>query len=98
MCSTPGNRGSLTQYRKLSSLLRVGPYISIQPRMTSPIPGGLPTSERLLDRKAIFLHYWPSLRSRRLHIGRVLFGIFIDQGEVEVTKTQKKDLASIQPS
>ena len=46
----------------------------------------------------MYMHHWPTVRSRWLDIGQVLFRIFIEWDEVEVKKNAKKNEANIQSS
>ena len=39
----------------------------------------------------VSMGYWPSVRSRWLDIGQVLFCVFMDRDEVEVHKLAKKE-------
>ena len=48
--------------------------------------------------RAQCMGYWPSVRSRWLEIGQVLFCMFMDSDFVSVPETRKKKEANIQPS
>ena len=44
------------------------------------------------------MHYWPSVRSRRLDFGQVLLCVFMDWDEVKVNNKTKKNKGDIKPS